>query len=170
MRPRSPPEDNGYKATHQLLYLFISDFKQIACSHKLNKHLEQENTNIEERVVHLCTRIYSEAQMNFQSGIFDRLDGERIGTMKDLFAESIVVCSLVNFEEFLRTDWIEKLLQWTDNEYGCLIDTQSENESLSGESRHLLSSQTMTGNCVSHASSLIGAAVTKYLYHVHIKQ
>lgn len=100
----------GYSATHKLLYHLI-------------RHHECRNTDFYEISQKLCSRIHFE--MMFTSAYLDF-------EFKDLFMEQLFLCTFVGFDDFMRNDWISKVLKWQLNS-GCFsYDTSSCSTHMNG--------------------------------------
>ncbi|CAF0776339.1 unnamed protein product [Didymodactylos carnosus] len=144
--------DNGqdYKLTHQLLWFILA--KSIGCldnrksSALANKHLEY----IEDK---FCSNIYRDAVTN-----------KKQGRNQDLFLEQILLCSILGYEDFLKIEWLNDILQW-QQPTGCFSDMSEiwTVDTKSFKKRQLLVEQEMADGCLSHKSGLASGVLAVYL-------
>ncbi|XP_074642251.1 UPF0764 protein C16orf89 homolog [Tubulanus polymorphus] len=156
MYPHHPPRDSGYNATHQLLYYVISDLESVSCSTQMNAALHPMQTNTLNMSQHLCSRLFAEAKMIFKSGRLEDTELNYLSApLRDVFIESILLCISLNFDEFFQIAWLNKLLEWSNNEYGCFGAHPEFGQFQRFRSRRkLLNDLQMIGDCSCHTSGL----------------
>ena len=130
---------SSYRLTHQLLWLLIA--QDVHCQ---NVDLVSNRSYLED---FFCANIYGDANFNINNHI-----------CQDLFLEQLLLCSVIGYEEFLRSDWLGTILTWQDPQYNC-FNNASE---VSISSRHLLVEQIMAHGCLSHKTGLAAGVLATY--------
>ncbi|XP_019643166.1 PREDICTED: UPF0764 protein C16orf89 homolog [Branchiostoma belcheri] len=100
----------GYTITHQLLWTILGE--HVGCKENINAFASREGVweGVESIQQHLCTKILREAEVLAYSGPPE--------PEQDLFLEQGVVCGMLGFRDFIRRDWLRKVLSWQRPE-GC---------------------------------------------------
>ncbi|KAI8512433.1 hypothetical protein Bbelb_090720 [Branchiostoma belcheri] len=104
----------GYTITHQLLWTILGE--HVGCKENINAFASREGVweGVESIQQHLCTKILREAEVLAYSGPPE--------PEQDLFLEQGVVCGMLGFRDFIRRDWLRKVLSWQRPE-GCFGDS-----------------------------------------------
>jgi hypothetical protein len=82
--------------THQVVFVNIALHR--------NCHAVLSTREGEELLDRLCTKTYAEAEFLAAKGFPPRFH--------DLFAEQVMLCGLVGFQNFARTDWLREIMSW----------------------------------------------------------
>ncbi|CAF1181318.1 unnamed protein product [Adineta ricciae] len=133
-----------YRLTHQLLWFLIA--KNIGC---INQKFATQHLNRLEDL--FCTNIYEDAKLNFVNHI-----------NQDLFLEQVLLCSMIGYQDFLRSDWFHAVLTWQHPEYDCFSEESEQSEYRSRNRRHLLVEQEMDHGCLAHKSGLAAGLLATY--------
>jgi len=139
-----------YAATHQLLYVMQS--KRVGCNEKLRHELGHAGISHFEQ--HSCSKIYEETSQASMTGQV-ALDKQ------DLFLEQVMVCALLGFQDFFKSEWLNMILTW-QYKNGCFGDENPGRFSM----RKLMFERDMAGGCLSHKSGLGTAVLGIYLRHL----
>ncbi|KAI8512446.1 hypothetical protein Bbelb_090850 [Branchiostoma belcheri] len=173
------PDTSGYVITHQLLYTVLAE--HVGCTNELNSYARQKGflEGVPGMQRGLCSSILSQAEFLAGNGPPQ--------PEQDLFMEQAVVCGMLGYTNFLRPDWLQKVMTWQRPEgcFGKEIKEEEEDElveqlhslpfhahSLQGSTEHrpqrsptsrrLLVERLMHGGCLSHKSGLGTALLAMY--------
>jgi hypothetical protein len=133
-----------YRLTHQLLWFLIA--KNIDCIHE-----KLANKKLNDFEDYFCANIYEDAKYNLLNNI-----------NQDLFLEQLLLCSIIGYEEFLRSDWFHTILTWQHPDYYCFSDASETIRFHHRTKRHLLFEQEMNHGCLSHKSGLAAGLFATY--------
>ncbi|XP_035683109.1 UPF0764 protein C16orf89 homolog [Branchiostoma floridae] len=173
------PDTSGYIITHQLLYTVLAE--HVGCTNELNDYARQQGflEGVPGMQRRLCTSILSQAELLARHGPPQ--------PEQDLFMEQAVVCGMLGYTNFLRPDWLQKVMTW-QRPGGCfgkeapeeddeLVEqlhslpfhahshqdsTQHRPKTRSPTSRRLLVERLMHDGCLSHKSGLGTALLAMY--------
>lgn len=122
----------GYHLTHKLLYF---TFLSTNCS-----SITPIEQSVSEIIANLCSEILIETKFIAEFK-FPNL-------LKDLFMEQVLFCSFNGFSEFIREDWLAKIISWQESS-GCFKYSSSNLTSAMVEDQY---------NCTDHMTG-IGVAL-----------
>ncbi|XP_041348010.1 UPF0764 protein C16orf89 homolog [Gigantopelta aegis] len=143
-----------YTITHQLFYFIIMEHTD--CDKMAGGVITADNLRRVEQK--LCKIIYKEAETLWNGQ--DVFLGHQ-----DLFMEQGVLCGILGFENFMRTDWVRAVLRWQTHE-GCfkakrpwqifeeMIMPHGDVETSKTPMRRLQRETSMSGDCLAHKSGL----------------
>lgn len=138
------PKQKNYVLTHQLLWFIVAE--TIGCFEKKNVSMAAKE-NLIRLEDQFCSNIFEDATRNIENN-----------ENQDLFLEQVLLCSIVGFRQFLRSDWLLKILSWQNPNYGCFDDSTRIRTR-----RRLLFEQEMLHGCLSHKSGLAAGVLASYL-------
>eukprot|EP00058_Branchiostoma_floridae_P014660 XP_002600148.1 hypothetical protein BRAFLDRAFT_66656 [Branchiostoma floridae] len=141
----------GYTITHQLLWTILGE--HVGCKENINAFASREGVweGVESIQQHLCTKILREAEVLATSGPPE--------PEQDLFLEQGVVCGMLGFRDFIRRDWLQKVLSWQRPE-GCFGISHHRT------ARRLLVEKLLRDGCLSHKSGLGTAMLAMYVRYM----
>ncbi|XP_066295506.1 UPF0764 protein C16orf89 homolog [Branchiostoma lanceolatum] len=174
------PDTSAYVITHQLLYTVLAE--HVGCTNELNSYARQQGflEGVPGMQRRLCSAILSQAEFLARNGPPQ--------PEQDLFMEQAVVCGMLGYTNFLRPDWLQKIMTWQRPD-GCFgkEDPEEEKDELveqlhslpfhahnyhgniehrvktrSPTGRRLLVERLMRDGCLSHKSGLGTALLAMY--------
>ncbi|XP_063232733.1 UPF0764 protein C16orf89 homolog [Bacillus rossius redtenbacheri] len=132
----------GYATTHRLLYLQIA--RQVGCGGS------PYFANTAFRIAELCAAILREAEFIASLGV--------PAPLEDIFIEQVTLCGIEGFAEFVRPEWIRKImsLQRPEGCYGGVAEMTSRTESSRVKRNDLRTAH----GCMMHETGLAAAALS----------
>lgn len=124
-----------YSLSHQLLYLIIAEIKNCTDIVKLRKAVS---------IQHL-KKVYCTNMMKINLEIEDE---DFPLHRRDLFMENIMLCGMIGYSDFIKTQWLEAILSW-QNPTGCYLRID---------------------NCTSHLTGIAAGALGVFLRFYGISQ
>ncbi|XP_002741761.1 UPF0764 protein C16orf89 homolog [Saccoglossus kowalevskii] len=144
------PQQNMYILTHQVLYFSLAE--QVYCTESMNQMAAQNGRGDILQIQHeLCSSMLKEVHKIILLGIPLHL--------QDLFMEQLFICGSLGYIDFIKLNWLKRMLSWQFSN-GCF------GEKLSSEvkkDRKLLRTKELKDGCESHMTSVAGAALIVYL-------
>ncbi|CAH1272613.1 C16orf89 [Branchiostoma lanceolatum] len=113
------PDTSAYVITHQLLYTVLAE--HVGCTNELNSYARQQGflEGVPGMQRRLCSSILSQAEFLARNGPPQ--------PEQDLFMEQAVVCGMLGYTNFLRPDWLQKVMTW-QRPGGCFGKEDPEEE------------------------------------------
>lgn len=154
-----------YSLSHQLLYLIIAEIKNCTDIVKLGKAVS---------IQHL-KKVYCTNMMKINLEIEDE---DFPLHRRDLFMENIMLCGMIGYSDFIKTQWLEAILSW-QNPTGCYLridlgrsvqPTEKERNAFTKHKRVKRRDRLMSDNCTSHLTGIAAGALGVFLRFYGISQ
>ncbi|XP_055507876.1 UPF0764 protein C16orf89 homolog [Leucoraja erinacea] len=154
-----------YSLSHQLLYLIIAEIKDCTDIVKLGKAVS---------IQHL-KKVYCTNMMKINLEIEDE---DFPLHRRDLFMENIMLCGMIGYSDFIKTQWLEAILSW-QNPTGCYLridlgrsvqPTEKERNAFTKHKRVKRRDRLMSDNCTSHLTGIAAGALGVFLRFYGISQ
>ncbi|XP_032086923.1 UPF0764 protein C16orf89 homolog [Thamnophis elegans] len=137
---------NGYLLSHQLFYFLFA--KMQACPNSLF-----QNAGYYENV--FCHLMMQSNRYIEKNNLFDNFG--------DLFTENIMFCALAGFSDFFQTSWLDRILNWQEQDKGCFWMYTSSNDKDHVRRRTKRSEKLVEGTCSSHNTAVSVGALGGFL-------
>uniref|UniRef100_A0A2D4IZ80 Uncharacterized protein n=1 Tax=Micrurus lemniscatus lemniscatus TaxID=129467 RepID=A0A2D4IZ80_MICLE len=83
----------------------------------------------------------------------------------DLFTENIMFCGLAGFSEFFQTSWLDRILNWQEQEKGCFWMYTFPSDEGHVRRRPKRSEKFVEGGCSSHNTAVAVGALGGFLLY-----
>lgn len=152
------PGYSAYSLSHQVFYLEIGT--QFGCyAQMLMKNLLKRQKSIKELQEQICKNMLNEAVIIAKNGFPQR--------KQDLFMEQAALCGILGYREFFTSDWLEPILSWQDEVFGCYrgeLVFESEVKLRDGvKSRRKREERPLSHGCLCHRTTVALAALGQYV-------
>ncbi|XP_048733336.1 UPF0764 protein C16orf89 homolog [Ostrea edulis] len=155
------PGYSSYSLSHQVFYLEIG--RQFGChAQMLLKNLAKHQKPINSLQELFCKNMANEAIIIAKNGFPQR--------KQDLFMEQAALCGILGYREFFTSNWLEPILSWQDELYGCYrgeLVFASEVKLRDGVNiRRKREERPLDHGCLCHRTTVALAALGQYVRYI----